>query len=593
LARSETLKGIAASPGLALGPARVLVPHDVDVHRRPLAESEVPRELTRFSFALSAAQVELEDLAQQLKALGEVETRQILEVQRLLLADPSVRAETERAIASEHVNAEYAFHRIFVQAASAYEASPTEVFRDRAVDFRDVSRRVLRHLTGEDRRTILDLETPCVIVAHDLAPSQTIHFHKGKVLAVATDVGGRTSHSALLARSHGIPAVVGLRNVTREIKDGDIVAVDGFSGAVWPRPSTRRAARFRRRARLLEQHGKELGTLKDLPATTPDGHTVELSANLEIPEEIAHVLESGASGVGLYRTEFFYLGRAHLPSEEEQFTAYKGVADRLHPRTVIIRTMDLGGDKVASYLNTEAEANPFLGWRGIRFALHHPEVFRTQLRAIFRASVSGNVKLMFPMVTTYDELDQALLLCADVRAELTREGLAFDPNCEVGMMVETPSAVWSADIMAERVAFFSIGSNDLIQYTLAMDRGNSKIAYLYEPLDPSILRSIRATVEAGHKHGRWVGVCGEMAGDPRIAALLLGMDVDEFSVSPFDLPRVKAVVRALPYASAKALADQALRLPSAAAIRELLARELDPLLPLALLGGDDDPSQPD
>jgi phosphotransferase system enzyme I (PtsI) len=339
---------------------------------------------------------------------------------------------------------------------------------------------------------------------------------------------------------------------------------------------------------VLEEHGKELGTLKDLPATTPDGHTVELSANLEIPEEINHVLESGASGVGLYRTEFFYLGRAHLPGEEEQFTAYKGVADRLHPRTVIIRTMDLGGDKVASYLNTEAEANPFLGWRGIRFALHHPEVFRTQLRAIFRASVSGNVKLMFPMVTTYDELDQALALCDDVRAELTREGHAFDPACEVGMMVETPSAVWSADLMAERVAFFSIGSNDLIQYTLAMDRGNSKIAYLYEPLDPSILRSIRATVDAGHQKGRWVGVCGEMAGDPRIAALLLGMDVDEFSVSPFDLPRVKAAVRALPYARAKDLAAQALRLPSASAIRALLARELDPFLPPVLLGGDDD-----
>jgi phosphotransferase system enzyme I (PtsI) len=417
-----------------------------------------------------------------------------------------------------------------------------------------------------------------VIVAHDLEPSQTIHFHKGRVLAVVTDVGGRTSHSALLARSHGIPAVVGLRSVTREIKDGDIVGVDGFSGAVWPRPSARRAARFARRARLLEAHGKELEALRDLPATTLDGHTVELSANLEIPEEIAHVLESGASGVGLYRTEFFYLGRAHLPSEEEQFTAYQGVAQRLHPRTVIIRTMDLGGDKVASYLNTEAEANPFLGWRGIRFALHHPEVFR---RSCVRscASVVGNIKLMFPMVTTYGELDEALALCATVKKELAREGHAFDPACEIGMMVETPSAVWSADIMAERVAFFSVGSNDLIQYTLAMDRGNEKIAYLYEPLDPSILRSIRATVVAGHAHGRWVGVCGEMAGDPRIAALLMGMDVDEFSVSPFDLPRVKAVVRALPYAIAKALAEEALRLPSAPAIRALLKRELDPLLP--------------
>jgi len=581
------LKGIAASPGLALGPARVLAPLDVDVHRRVIAPAEVERELDRFGSALDLARGELEDLAQQLGALGEEETRQILEVQRLLLADPSVRGETERSIREDKLNAEFAFHRIFAQAADAYEASAAETFRDRAVDFRDVSRRVIRHLTGQGTRSVLDLEEPSVIIAHDLEPSQTIHFHKGKVLGVATDVGGRTSHSALLARSHGIPAVVGLRHVTRVIADGDLVAIDGFSGAVWPRPSTRRAARVRRRAVLLEAHGKTLSALKDLPATTPDGRTVELSANLEIPEEIAHVLESGASGVGLYRTEFFYLGRAHLPGEEEQFTAYKDVAERLHPRPVIIRTMDLGGDKVASYLKTEDEANPFLGWRGIRFALHHPEVFRTQLRAIYRASVVGNVKLMFPMVTTYDELDQALALCAEVRRELTREGLPFDSECEVGMMVETPSAVWSADVMAERVAFFSVGSNDLIQYTLAMDRGNEKIAYLYEPLDPSILRSIRATVLAGHAKNRWVGVCGEMAGDPRIAALLLGMDVDEFSVSPFDLPRVKAVVRALPYQRARELADQALRLPRASDIRELLARELDPLLPPALLGGDE------
>ena len=587
MARSETLKGIPASPGLALGPARVLAPLDVDVHRRVIAPAEVDRELERFGRALEEARGELEDLAQQLGALGEEETRQILEVQRLLLADPSVREETERSIREDRLNAEFAFHRIFAQAASAYEASGAETFRDRAVDFRDVSRRVIRHLTGQGTRSVLDLEEPCVIIAHDLEPSQTIHFHKGNVLGVATDVGGRTSHSALLARSHGIPAVVGLRNVTRVIADGDLVAIDGYSGAVWPKPSARRAARVRRRARLLEAHGKTLSALKDLPATTPDGRTVELSANLEIPEEIAHVLESGASGVGLYRTEFFYLGRAHLPSEEEQFTAYKGVAERLHPRPVIIRTMDLGGDKVASYLKTEDEANPFLGWRGIRFALHHPEVFRTQLRAIYRASVVGNVKLMFPMVTTYEELDQALALCDEVRKELAREGLPFDAGCEVGMMVETPSAVWSADLMAERVAFFSVGSNDLIQYTLAMDRGNEKIAYLYEPLDPSILRSIRATVLAGHARNRWVGVCGEMAGDPRIAALLLGMDVDEFSVSPFDLPRVKAVIRSLPYQRARDLADQALRLPRARDIRDLLARELDPFLPPALLGGDE------
>lgn len=586
---SKALQGIAASPGLAVGPAVVLPADDLDVVRRAVPAAAAAAEAERFDKALAAARGELLELEAQVDQLHEDDTQKILEVQRMLLEDPAVTSETHGAIAAEGVNAEFAFHRMMARAAAAYEASGTEVFRDRAVDFRDVSRRVLRHLTGGLPSRLAGIERPSVIVAHDLEPSETILFHQGKVLAVVTDEGGRTSHSSLLARSHGIPAVVGLRFVTRSVEEGDLVAVDGWSGAVWPRPSERRVARFRRRIRLVAAHGKELEALRDLPATTPDGRSIELSANLEIPEEVGHVMSSGASGIGLYRTEFFYLGRPHLPTEEEQFAAYRAVAETIHPRPVIIRTMDLGGDKVASYMRSDDEANPFLGWRGIRFALHHPEVFRTQLRAILRASAAGNVKVMFPMVTTYDELDQALALTDEVRRELTRERVPFDPALEVGMMVETPSAVWSADHMARRVAFFSIGSNDLIQYTLAMDRGNAKIAYLYEPLDPAILRSVRATVVAGHAAGIWTGLCGEMAGDPRIAALLLGMGVDELSVSPFDLPRVKAVIRTLPMARARALAEAALALPSAAAIRRLLDRELDPLLPRELLGGDDAP----
>jgi len=593
LAKTEALQGIAASSGLAIGPAMVLPTADQDVPRRSLQPADVAAEHARLDRAIAAARVELTELIVQVAALHEDATHAILEVQLMLLDDPAVRAETRQAIADELLNAEYAYHRVFARASAAYEASRAEIFRDRAVDFRDVSRRVLRQLTGGLPSRLATIDTPCVVVAHDLEPSETIHFHKGKVLAVLTDEGGRTSHSALLARSHGIPAVVGLRNVTRLVEDGDLVAVDGYSGAVWPRPSTRRADRFRRRIRVVAEHGKELEALRDLPAITPDGRAIELSANLEIPEEVGHVLESGASGIGLYRTEFFYLGRPHLPTEEEQTDAYRGVAERMHPRPVIIRTMDLGGDKVASYMRTDDEANPFLGWRGIRFALHHPEVFRTQLRAIFRASAVGNVKVMFPMVTTYDELDQALALCDEVKLELTREKVPYDHACEIGMMVETPSAVWSADLMAKRVAFFSIGSNDLIQYTLAMDRGNAKIAYLYEPLDPAVLRSIRATVAAGHAAGRWVGLCGEMAGDPKIAALLLGMDVDEFSVSPFDLPRVKAVIRTITHARARELAASALQLPTATAIRRMLDRELVPLLPALLLGGDDAPRDPE
>jgi phosphotransferase system enzyme I (PtsI) len=588
LASKRALQGIAASPGLAIGPAKVLPGVEIDVVRRSVDPAQAEAECTRLDRALAAARAELSELVDQVDALHEAETQKVLDIQVMLLDDPAVKDEAHRAIQDERINAEFAFHRMFARAASTYEASDAEVFRDRAVDFRDISRRVLRHLTGGLPSRLAGIEVPSVIIAHDLEPSETVHFHHGRVLAVVTDEGGRTAHSALIARSLGIPAVVGLRSITREVKDGDLVAVDGYAGAVWVRPSEKRAARFRRRARIVAAHGKELEALRDLPATTPDGRSVELSANLEIPEEVGHVLASGASGVGLYRTEFFYLGRPHLPTEEEQTTAYRAIAERLHPRPVIIRTMDLGGDKVASYMRSDDEANPFLGWRGIRFALHHPEVFRTQLRAILRASTAGNVKMMFPMVTTYGELDQALALLEEVKRELTREKVAFDPGCEVGMMVETPSAVWSADHMAPRVAFFSIGSNDLIQYTLAMDRGNAKIAYLYEPLDPAVLRSIKMTIDAGHKAGIWVGVCGEMAGDPRIAALLLGMDVDELSVSPFDLPRVKAVLRTVPHATARALAVAALALPSADAIRRMLDRDLDPLLPAALLGGGDD-----
>ena len=588
MASKRALQGIAASPGLAIGPAKVLPGVEIDVVRRTVDVAQAAAECDRLDRALASARAELGELVAQVDALHEAETGKVLDIQVMLLDDPAVREEAHRAIRDERVNAEFAFHRMFARAASTYEASDAEVFRDRAVDFRDISRRVLRHLTGGLPSRLAALEKPSVIVAHDLEPSETIHFHHGRVLAVVTDEGGRTAHSALLARSHGIPAVVGLRTVTREVKDGDLVAVDGYAGAVWARPSERRAARFRRRVKILAEHGKELEALRDLPATTPDGRSVELSANLEIPEEVGHVLASGASGVGLYRTEFFYLGRPHLPTEEEQTAAYRAIAERLHPRPVIIRTMDLGGDKVASYMRSDDEANPFLGWRGIRFALHHPEVFRTQLRAVLRASTVGNVKMMFPMVTTYGELDEALALLDEVKKELAREKVPFDAKCEVGMMVETPSAVWSADHMAKRVSFFSIGSNDLIQYTLAMDRGNAKIAYLYEPLDPAILRSIKATIDAGHAAGIWVGVCGEMAGDPRIAALLLGMDVDELSVSPFDLPRVKAVLRTLSHETARALANEALALPSAPAIRRLLDRALDPLLPAALLGGGDD-----
>ena len=404
------------------------------------------------------------------------------------------------------------------------------------------------------------------------------------MVAFVTEVGGRTSHSAIVARGRGIPAVMSVRGVMQQVKNGDFGAVDGYVGQVEINPDPETAAHYRARGELLQEEARVLRELGHERAVTLDGRVIELGANIELLNEVDDVVACGADGVGLFRTEFFYLGRLELPSEDEQYEAYRGVAERLNPRPVIFRTMDLGGDKVASYLGMTHETNPFLGWRGIRFALQHPELFRTQIRAIYRASAHGRVRMMFPMVSSEEELIGAKHMCAEVVGELQRAGVPHDPDLEIGVMVETPSAVWLADVLARHAKFLSIGSNDLTQYTLAMDRDNERLAHLYEPLSPAVLRSLRHTIEQGHAAGRWVGICGEMAGDPRTAVLLLGLGVDELSMSPFDLPRVKAAIRGVRYAQAKEIADQALTLPSAATIRELLACMLDPVLPDVVLG---------
>jgi phosphotransferase system enzyme I (PtsI) len=360
-------------------------------------------------------------------------------------------------------------------------------------------------------------------------------------------------------------------------------AVDGYTGVFETDPDPSAESQYRARHQRLEKERQRLETLRETPAETADGRRIELGANIELPSEVEPVLASGADSIGLFRTEFFYLGRPELPTEEEQAEAYRDVARRLAPRPVIFRTMDLGGDKVASYLGTTHEANPFLGWRGIRFALHHPEVFRAQLRAIYRASAHGRVRMMFPMVSSEAELLRALELCAEAQAELRRAGQAFDPQLEIGIMIETPSAVWMSDVLARHAAFFSIGTNDLVQYTLAMDRDNEHLAYLYEPLEPAVLRSIAHTVEAAHRAGRWVGVCGEMAGDPRIAVLLVGLGVDELSMSPYDLPRVKAAIRSVRHDQALAIAQAALACPSAQAVKSLMREHVDTRLPSFLM----------
>jgi phosphotransferase system enzyme I (PtsI) len=427
------------------------------------------------------------------------------------------------------------------------------------------------------------LKSPVVIVAHDLGPSEVAMLPRDKVLAFVLEVGGRTSHGAIVARGRGIPAVMSVKGALLAVKTGDRAAVDGFAGTVEVNPDESSTTTFQRRIERQRLQAGSLQAMLEQPAVTLDGRRIELAANIEQPPDAAEAMNVGADGIGLFRTEFFYLNRVDLPTEQEQYEAYREVTVRMAGRPVIFRSMDLGGDKVASYLGMTHETNPFLGLRGIRLALASPEMFRTQMRAIYRASAHGKIRLMFPMVSSVEELLRTLELRDQVLADLARTGVPHDPQVETGIMIETPSAVWMADALAKHAQFFSIGSNDLIQYTLAMDRDNERLAHLYEPLDPAVLRSIQHTVRAAHAAGRWVGVCGEMAGDPHTAVLLVGLGVDELSVSCYDLPRVKAAIRSVRLDAVRAVAEAAVACASAAPVRTLVRERIDALMPSYLV----------
>ena len=577
--------GVGASAGIGVGPAWVLVPEDFAVREFTVPPDRVESEIGLFERALASSRRDVAQIRDGIaRELGEAEAA-IYDAHLLMLDDPDLQQSVCDRIRATRRNAGIVFRDYMTAVAARLERVEDEYLRERRSDILDVERRVLRYLVGGGQRGRVEFTTPSIVFAHEIGPSDVALLDRTRVLGFVTEVGSRTSHGAIVARGRGIPAVVAARGVLQSVKTGIPSVVDGFRGIIEIDPDAATLADYGARRARVEHDQIELRGLQQQPAVTRDGHRVDLGANIELPAEVDQVVEAGADGVGLFRTEFFYLDRAELPSEEEQFRAYRMVAERLAPRPVIFRTMDLGGDKVASYLGATHETNPFLGYRGIRFALHHPEVFRAQLRAIYRASAFGRVRLMFPMIASLGELERATALCHEIADELRRTGVEFDPAIEIGMMVETPSAVWEADLMAGLASFFSIGSNDLTQYTLAMDRDNERLASLYEPMSPSVLRSIQHTIAAGHAAGRWVGVCGEMAGDPRTAVLLTGMGVDELSMSCYDLPRVKAAIRNVTLAQARALARAVLELPTAAAIRAQVEAVLDPLLPAFANGG--------
>jgi phosphotransferase system enzyme I (PtsI) len=574
-----TLSGIGASPGVAVGPVFRLEPEELSVREAEIEACDLDHEIQAFRDALDLARHDLTAIRDGIAAEVGENAAAIYDAHLLILDDPDMIKAVETGVRERHRNAAWVFQAVMSSVAARFEQIDDEYLRERRSDILDCERRVLRYLLGAARRSVADLKSPAVIVAHDLGPSEVAMLPRDKVLAFVLEVGGRTSHGAIVARGRGIPAVMSVKGALHAVKVGDRAAVDGFAGTVEVNPDASRTTTFQRRLERLRLQAGSLAAMLEQPAVTLDGRRIELAANIEQPPDAAEAAAVGADGIGLFRTEFFYLNRVDRPSEEEQYAAYRGVTETMGGRPVIFRTMDLGGDKVASYLGVTHETNPFLGLRGIRLALASPEMFRTQIRAIYRASAHGKVRMMFPMVSSVEELLKTLELRDRVLADLKRDHVPHDPKVETGIMIETPSAVWMADELAKHAEFFSIGSNDLIQYTLAMDRDNERLAHLYEPLDPAVLRSIRHTVDAAHAAGRWVGVCGEMAGDPHTAVLLVGLGVDELSVSCYDLPRVKAAVRSVRADDVRAVAKLALEAASAAPVRALVRERIDALMP--------------
>ena len=574
-----TLSGIGASPGVAVGPVFRLEPEELAVREAEIEDCDLDHEIQAFRDALDLARHDLTAIRDGIAAEVGENAAAIYDAHLLILDDPDMIKAVESGVRDRHRNAAWVFQGVMSSVAARFDKIDDEYLRERRSDILDCERRVLRYLLGAARRSVADLKAPAVIIAHDLGPSEVAMLPRDKVLAFVLEVGGRTSHGAIVARGRGIPAVMSVKGVLQAVKAGDRAAVDGFAGTVEVNPDESRTTSFQRRLERLRLQAGSLAAMLEQPAVTLDGRRIELAANIEQPPDAAEAAEVGADGIGLFRTEFFYLNRVDRPSEEEQYGAYRGVTETMAGRPVIFRTMDLGGDKVASYLGVTHETNPFLGLRGIRLALASPEMFRTQIRAIYRASAHGKVRMMFPMVSSVEELLKTLELRDRVLADLKRDRVPHDAHVETGIMIETPSAVWMADALAKHAEFFSIGSNDLIQYTLAMDRDNERLAHLYEPLDPAVLRSIAHTVQAAHTAGRWVGVCGEMAGDPHTAALLVGLGVDELSVSCYDLPRVKAAVRSIRADAVRAVAEQALASASAAPVRALVREKIDALMP--------------
>lgn len=565
---SKLIKGIAASDGVAIAKAYLLVEPDLSFTNEKITDTDA--EIKKFRNALEASKIELTKIRNNAeKSLG-ADKAAIFDAHLLVLDDPELIQPIEDKIANEKVSAPEALNEVTTQFITIFESMDNEYMRERAADIRDVSKRVLAHLLGVDLPNPSMIDESVVIIGNDLTPSDTAQLNKEFVQGFVTNIGGRTSHSAIMSRSLEIAAVVGTKSITHEVKQGDMVIVDGITGDVIIDPTEDELIAYQNKRERFFEDKKELQKLRDAETVTVDGEHAELAANIGTPDDLYGVMENGAEGIGLYRTEFLYMGRDQMPTEDEQFEAYKKVLETMKDKRVVVRTLDIGGDKELPYLNLPKEMNPFLGYRAIRLCLDQQDIFRTQLRALLRASAYGKLNIMFPMVATIKEFRDAKAILLEEKDKLTSEGQEVADDIEVGIMVEIPSTAALADIFAKEVDFFSIGTNDLIQYTMAADRMSERVSYLYQPYNPAILRLVKQVIEASHKEGKWTGMCGEMAGDETAIPLLLGLGLDEFSMSATSILKARRQINGLSKNEMAELANRAINCATQDEVKELV-----------------------
>lgn len=565
---SNHINGIAASDGVAIAKAYLLVEPDLSFDNEKV--TDIDAEIAKFNHAIETSKVELTKIRNNAEENLGADKAAIFDAHLLVLDDPELIQPIEDKIKNEQVNAPTALSDVTGQFITIFESMDNEYMKERAADIRDVSKRVLAHILGVELPNPSMIDESVVIIGNDLTPSDTAQLNKEFVQGFVTNIGGRTSHSAIMSRSLEIAAVVGTKSITKEVKQGDMIIVDGLTGEVIIDPTEDEVIAYQNKRERFFEDKQALQQLRDEPSTTADGTYVELAANIGTPDDLKGVIENGAEGIGLYRTEFLYMGRDEMPTEDEQFEAYKKVLETMEDKRVVVRTLDIGGDKELPYLNLPEEMNPFLGYRAIRLCLDQPDIFRPQLRALLRASTYGKLNIMFPMVATIKEFRDAKALLLEEKENLTNEGIEVSDDIELGIMVEIPSTAALADVFAKEVDFFSIGTNDLIQYTMAADRMSERVSYLYQPYNPSILRLVKQVIKASHNEGKWTGMCGEMAGDETAIPLLLGLGLDEFSMSATSILKARRQIKGLSQNEMEELADRAINCATSEEVQELV-----------------------